>query len=338
MFTKIMKKDFFLVRINCNTYNQSSYIESTLDGFCMQNTDFSYICTIFDDASTDGQRELLIDYLNKNFEESNDSIALLEETDDYVLRFLRHNRNHNCYFALFLLKYNHYKLKKTRIPYLGEWKDNVKYIALCEGDDYWTSPSKLQKQVDFLENHPECSLTCHRYEVLDEKNKEIGNDGNEKWFKNSVKGVFFDQMQSDESWFTKTLTLVFRTSALEEYWKYPGTRWDIVLVYYLLKHGMGYCFNEIMAVYRRNDLSTYGNKRYRDKKRISYLQHKELYSYEKNSLTRKRYYNAKIRLIFFSRGKAIRDMNFTWEDLLYLPYYFFIGLTKIVLCQSKFHS
>ena len=68
------------------------------------------------------------------------------------------------YFAVVYLKENHYSQKKSKAPYLTEWED-TKYIALCEGDDYWTDPLKLQKQVDFLERHPDYSLCCHRFKI-----------------------------------------------------------------------------------------------------------------------------------------------------------------------------
>ena len=152
-----MEPEDFLVRVRCDTYNHVSFIKDTLDGFSIQETNFPYICTIFDDASTDGESDVLMDYLQQHFDVEDKSIARQEETEDYVLIFAKNKKNKYCYFAVFLLKYNHYSIKKDKLPYSKEW-NNSKYTALCEGDDYWIDPYKLQKQVDFLECHPDYSL------------------------------------------------------------------------------------------------------------------------------------------------------------------------------------
>ena len=149
----------FKICVRCTTYNQSSYIEDALNGFTMQETNFPYVCTILDDASTDGEQEVIKKYLQEHFDLDNRSVVRNEETDDYVLTFAQHKTNRNCYFAVLFLKYNHYSIKKAKDQYIKEWLD-VKYIALCEGDDYWIDPYKLQKQVDYLESHPNCTMVC----------------------------------------------------------------------------------------------------------------------------------------------------------------------------------
>ena len=66
---------------------------------------------------------------------------------------------------MFLLKYNHKQCHKSKLPYILEWKNASKYYALNEGDDYWVDPLKLQKQVDFMESHPNhsCCFCGHRF-------------------------------------------------------------------------------------------------------------------------------------------------------------------------------
>lgn len=160
-----MEPEDFLVRVRCDTYNHVSFIKDTLDGFSIQETNFPYICTIFDDASTDGEPDVLINYLQQHFDFEDKAIARKEDTEDYVLFFARSKKNKNCFFVVFLLKYNHYSIKKDKLPYSKEW-NNTKYTALCEGDDYWIDPYKLQKQVDFLERNPQYSLVrtnVHRF-------------------------------------------------------------------------------------------------------------------------------------------------------------------------------
>ena len=161
----MIDKKQFLVNVRCATYNHSAYIEDAMNGFAMQQTDFPFVCSIIDDASTDGEQEILKKYLDKNFELGEGSGVINEETDDYVLTLAQHKTNKNCYFAVLFLKYNHYgtsESKARRWTYLKEWEDECKYIALCEGDDYWIDPCKLQRQIEFLETHPNFSMVCNR--------------------------------------------------------------------------------------------------------------------------------------------------------------------------------
>lgn len=149
-----LEKEYkWVVCVSCMTYNHASYIEDAMNGFCMQETDFPFVCTIIDDASTDGEQEVIKRYLEEHFDLEDRTIVRNEETENYTLIFARHKTNKNCYFAVLYLKYNHYSIKKDKMPYITERHENCKYIALCEGDDYWIDGKKLQKQVDFLEEH-----------------------------------------------------------------------------------------------------------------------------------------------------------------------------------------
>lgn len=158
----------FLVYILCTTYNQVHYIEDALNGFCMQQTDFPFLAMVMDDASTDGEQELINHYLEQKFDLSDLSIevklnseirnhAWRCETEEGVYTFARHKENENCFFLSVNLKKNLYKSGKKG-PLVKPWRKMAKYVAMCEGDDYWTDPLKLQKQVDFLESHPDYSM------------------------------------------------------------------------------------------------------------------------------------------------------------------------------------
>lgn len=157
-----MDTNAFKVCVRCMTYNQSAYIKDALNGFCMQKTNFPFVCVIVDDASTDGEQEVISNYLNSNFDLEDNSVVKNEETDDYVLTFAKHKSNKNCFFAVLLLKYNHYH-KKDKFPYISKWCEMSKYIAQCEGDDYWIHDRKLQMQVDFLDSHNEYGLIYTDY-------------------------------------------------------------------------------------------------------------------------------------------------------------------------------
>ncbi|MBR5698189.1 MAG: hypothetical protein IKX44_06155 [Prevotella sp.] len=148
----------YFVCVRCYTYNHAPYIIDALNGFTMQETSFPFVCAIVDDASTDGEQEVIDHYLQEQFDLNNESIVRHEETSDYVMTFASHNKNPHCFFVVYSLKYNHYSIKKSKHPYLTEWTEKANYIAVCEGDDYWIDPLKLQTQVDIMEKDEQVGL------------------------------------------------------------------------------------------------------------------------------------------------------------------------------------
>lgn len=147
----------FKVCVRCFTYNQSRYITQTMDGFVMQQTGFPFVCCIVDDASTDGEQEVIKKYLDEHFIKDDD-VSYEKETDYAKIRFARHKENNNCYFAVLFLRQNHHQIKKPKYQYINDWQQGTPYQALCEGDDYWIASDKLQKQASFLDTHPDFSL------------------------------------------------------------------------------------------------------------------------------------------------------------------------------------
>ena len=123
-----------MVSICCITFNQKDYIRDALDGFLKQKTDFSYEILIHDDASSDGTGEII---------------------REYALRFP------DRIFPI-LQTENQYSRGLTNISGTFNFpRARGRYIAMCEGDDYWTDENKLQQQVDFMEAHPDCSICFH---------------------------------------------------------------------------------------------------------------------------------------------------------------------------------
>lgn len=133
-----------LVSICCITYNHVNYIRDCIDGFLMQETTFAMEVIIHDDASTDGTGEIVKEYTNKH---SNLIHAILQNENQYS------------------------KGIKPIIKYVYPIARG-KYIAVCEGDDYWTDPYKMQKQVDFLEANPDYGMVHTGVQVVD-KNGEL---------------------------------------------------------------------------------------------------------------------------------------------------------------------
>lgn len=121
------------VTIGCITFNQATYISEAIDSFLMQETTFDYEIIIHDDASTDGTAEIVKKYADKFPDKI---IAILQEENQYSKKV---------------------KISKTFIYPIARGK----YFALCEGDDFWTDKKKLQKQYDYMEANPLCSMCIH---------------------------------------------------------------------------------------------------------------------------------------------------------------------------------
>ncbi len=164
----------FKVCARCFTFNQSKYITDTMNGFTMQKTDFPFVCCIVDDASTDGEQDVIMDYLEANFDLSEGSVYYQKETDYANITYAQHKTNTNCYFAVLLLKKNHYSQRKPKMQYLAEWTDSVEYEALCEGDDYWIDEYKLAKQAELMDGNPELGMCYTRYYKFDNQNRAVG--------------------------------------------------------------------------------------------------------------------------------------------------------------------
>ena len=92
---KVMININYKVSVTCMTFNQSKYIRDAMDGFCMQETDFPFVCTIVDDASTDGEQGVLKKYLHDNFVFTVNSVAYKKETDYAHISFAQHKTNKN---------------------------------------------------------------------------------------------------------------------------------------------------------------------------------------------------------------------------------------------------
>ena len=120
----------FKVCCRCFTFNQAKYITEAMNGFTMQQTSFPFVCTIVDDASTDGEQEVIRKYVEDNFDLSEGSVAYNKETDYAYVTYAQHKTNKNCYFVVLYLKENHYSQRKPKMGYLSEWRDMCEYEAL----------------------------------------------------------------------------------------------------------------------------------------------------------------------------------------------------------------
>ena len=246
--------DKFLVRILCTTYNHESYIEDAMTGFVMQDTDFPFVAVIVDDASTDKTEETVLRFMEDYFIFNDPEVSRIEEKDYGRLIFAQHKTNKNCYFAVILLNENHYSRKKSKKEYYQEWS-KTRYYAYCEGDDYWIDPSKLQKQVDFLESNSDFVICSHNFTRFFQEYLSLGD-------KTYYSSLFSDTTSPDsiefsldhyfDRWWTQPLTCVYRNGDYLKripYSSYPCFK-DDVFYYYVLKEGKGMLFSDSMGVYR----------------------------------------------------------------------------------------
>ena len=233
----------FLVIVKCMTFNHHAYIEDAMSGFCMQETVFPYLCIVMDDYSTDGEQEVIKNYVAKHF-----NLITDEETDDYVLNFCQHKTNDNCYFAVFYLKYNHYSIgkKSKKTIYYSKWQDKCKYVALCEGDDYWIDEKKLQIQVDFLEKNEGYSMVFHSAEIKNELGTQCPLKCDE------IQDREYSPTEVFENWIVPTASIMHRKTVtdVKNKDKYKPLNGDIVLILNCAKIGKLRGINKKMSVYR----------------------------------------------------------------------------------------
>ena len=169
-----------LVSIRCLVYNHEPFLRQCLDGFVMQKTDFRFEAIVHDDASTDGSAAIIREYADKY----PDIIKPILQTEN---------------------QYSKHDGSITRITFEA---CTGKYIALCEGDDYWTDPLKLQKQVDYMEAHPDCSLCFHNAMI--------------HWYDRDIADVPFAEFEEKDysgvelcrKWLTPTASFLFRADPI----------------------------------------------------------------------------------------------------------------------------
>jgi glycosyltransferase involved in cell wall biosynthesis len=200
------------------TYNHVKYIKDAIEGVLMQKVKFTWELIIADDFSTDGTREIVFEY----------------------------KKNHPNFIRLILQKDN-VGASQNWIDLLNASKS--KYIAYFEGDDYWTDPLKLQKQVDFLEKNLEYSFVFHNSQVKNEKRRikdylfcsdEIPDTSDVKFH--------IDKFRVPSS------SIVFRNEIIKKlptWFKYIYNG-DYALVLVLTLYGEAKYLNEVMSVYRKN--------------------------------------------------------------------------------------
>lgn len=216
-----------LVAIKCLVYNHEPYLRDCLNGFVMQQTNFPFVAIVHDDVSTDHSADIIREYAAKY----PDIIMPIYETEN---QYSKQDGSISC------------------IMQVAADATGAKYIALCEGDDYWTDPLKLQKQVDFLESHPDYSMCFHAAIVKDEF--ECG----EEYDCTHIEERDYEINELFTHWIVPTASIVYRNRDVSAYriihqeWMITG---DVRLVATCASVGKVRGLSAIMSVYRLNQNS-----------------------------------------------------------------------------------
>jgi len=208
-----------LVSINCITFNHEKYIAKAIEGFLSQKVKFQYEILIHDDASTDKTAEIVREY-EKKYPEIIKSIYQVE---------------------------NQYS-KGIKASLINEKRASGKYIAICEGDDYWIDPHKLQKQVDYMEANPNCTLCFHNAEIINDN----GINFNMRLISDKIKSRVFTAGELANLGFIPTASKLYRRSAFENPpdWYRKSIVGDYPNQLIVASHGYAYYIDNVMSVYR----------------------------------------------------------------------------------------
>ena len=205
-----------LVSIVNNTYNHEDFITEAIEGFLMQKTTFKVEILVHDDASTDKTASIVREYEKKYPE----LILPIYQTANQYSQGISPSRE--------------FQFPRTR----------GKYIALCEGDDYWTDPLKLQRQVDFLEANEEYTAVAENgilKNLINNKERFFNEDGEHD--------VTVEEMIIKRRF--PTASVVFRKSAMEDFAKDVRLSNDTITWCYLASKGKFRYFTNVSSVYNR---------------------------------------------------------------------------------------
>lgn len=231
-----------LVSIRCITYNHESYIRDCLEGFVIQKTSFPFEAIVHDDASTDGTAAIIREYAEKY----PDIIKPIYETEN---QYSKHDGS----------------LRRIMDEAISP---SAKYIAICEGDDYWIDPLKLQKQADFLETHPDYGLVSSDFFAFRQKDGQCVNfsqspimDGN----------CFLDIVTEKKR--VQTLTVCIRKNIFFSREKLDPAKYFLGDQNFILTAALKskiYCFPQKMGVYRILEESAIHSKKKNNYKMLDF--------------------------------------------------------------------
>lgn len=262
-----------LVSILVETYNHAPFIRACLEGFMKQKCNFQFEVLINDDASTDGTAEIVKEFGDKY--------------PDIIKPILQTENQWSKKGGGVSLKFNYPRAKG-------------KYLALCDGDDYWIDEQKLQKQVDFLENNPDFSMVCGAYLLIkDGIEKPVIRNNKVSPEKDDDNGSEFNLDDNHKAWFwliRPSSTLFRNLEELKNLEAYEFS-FDVHLFYHLLKVGKGYYSKDILVGYNQHEGGVFSGRTPQELLLAHYLITKEIFEMDNSEIVRELYLNFCFRII-----------------------------------------
>lgn len=274
-----------LVSVIMITYGHENYIKLAIEGVFMQKTSFPIELIIANDCSPDNSHELILK-LTQN------------SPENIIVKYIYHSKNIG--------------MMNNFVSTLDS--ANSKYIALCDGDDYWIDPLKLQKQVDFLEADENCSLVFHGVNVLSENHSEY----DENLYKD-LETTYYSDKDLLTQWLIPTASAVFRNQKDRYLLRLKNPKYyfgDIVLFLSLAQFGKMYCMKEKMGIYRINA----GGATKRDNTNLKYERiavHLETLSKDFNGKYHKHFSNRAKKIYWMLTKYNLKKLNFKFVSYLY---------------------
>lgn len=235
-----MNEQQIMVSVCCLAYNHAKFIGKCLDGFVKQKTNFKFEVLIHDDASTDGTQDIIREYEKKY----PDIIKPIYQTENQYSKGIKISRT--------------YQYPRAK----------GKYIALCEGDDYWFDENKLQLQYEALERNKNAVFCAHKVELINESgvslHKYYPRTDLDKYNISPVEMmdymVEFDSYPfQTSSYFVRKEVVIDMINSNPEFMSIAPTG-DVVLMLYSIIKGNFLYINRPMSCYRENSLGSWNNK------------------------------------------------------------------------------
>lgn len=261
--------DSIKVSIICNTFNHEKYIEDAIKGFVNQKTDFKYEICIHDDASTDHTKEVILKY-ERLYPELIHAIIQTE---------------------------NQYS-KGISVNAINSSRARGEYIAFCEGDDYWTDPYKLQKQVNLFEKYPDCALVLHGSIIINAKNKFAKRT----WlFTNKERKLSVEEVLNARGIVAAHNSYMYRNveNTFPDFFRNLGV-WDTTRCIYFALNNSVYYIPELMSVYRVGIKGSWNDRIRLDQDKLVKHYRKEIHFYQElNQYTHFKYDNVISKTIHY---------------------------------------
>ena len=222
------------------TYNHKDYIKQAIDSILSQTIDVDFDILIHDDCSDDGTYQILLDYQNKH---------------PNKIRIIRQESRKFISEGFNMMIFNHV------VPHI-----NSRYVAYCDGDDYWCDESKLQKQYEFMESHTEYSMCFHSAYQL-----RPNNDISSKWFIKREGDIGLEDLINENPGIPiATSSLFVKSDVFKDFsvWRKAYAVEDFPLYMTAALEGKIHRLADIMCVYRQFSIGSWSSQNKNDVNRL----------------------------------------------------------------------